>query len=111
MSTAFWLNQIIKFLLLWAAQYLNGQLVHHKGIKVNYTRKINHFLLFFLPMYLDKVLAYEKSFGLFTLGCTLGVMSLIIYIKPVRKRVKVVERMFQSFDRPEDAGPALWDTS
>jgi phytol kinase len=109
MLTAFWLNQIIKFFLLWAIQYGNGLLVHHKGIKVNYTRKINHFFLFFLPMYLDKVIAFEQSFGLFTLGCALGVSSLFIYIEPVRKRIRIVERMFQSFDRPEDRpNTMLW---
>lgn len=109
MISAFWLNQIIKLLLLWAVQYGNGQLVHHKGIKVNYTRKINHFFLFFLPVYLDKVIAFEKSFSLFIIGCIVAVISLIIYVEPVRKRVRIVERMFQSFDRPEDRpNTLLW---
>ena len=32
-----------------------------KGVKVNYTRKINHFTLFFVPMFLDKILPAEPQ--------------------------------------------------
>ena len=108
MLPTFWLNQITKLVLLWAIQYGTGQLVHHKGIRVNYTRKINHFFLFFLPLYLDRVIVYEESFGLLIISCIIAAISLTVYIEPIRKRIRIVERMFQSFDRPEDRPHTLF---
>ena len=102
MFTAFWINTILKLLSLWIISYGTGSLVFYKDVKVNYTRKINHFALFFLPMYFDRVFPYEKSIGLITIGCLIGVFSLIIYIHPVRSRIHFIRRMFLSFDRPED---------
>jgi dolichol kinase len=101
-EAVFLLNQTIKGVLLYLIQYGNGLLVRHRGVKVNYTRKINHFALFFIPMYLDRVFAYENSLGLFVLGSLLVIVTLAIYVKPVRDRVPFIATMFLSFDRPED---------
>jgi hypothetical protein len=46
--------------------YYGGWLVKHYGVKVGYTRKINHFTLFFLPLLVDDLLPYEKSLPLLT---------------------------------------------
>jgi len=102
MISNFWINTIIKLVSLWTINYGTGCLVFHKDIKVNYTRKINHFALFFLPIYLDRIIPYEKSIEFITIGCFVGVVSLIIYIYPVRSRIDIIRRMFLSFDRPED---------
>ena len=83
---------------MFSVQYNCGLLVRHKGVKVNYTRKINHFVLFIVPLYVDRVLAYEETFGLFVLGVFLAILSLLIYIDPVRKRINVFRTMFLSFD-------------
>jgi len=101
-ESVFLLSQAVKGLLLYLIQYGNGLLVRHAGVRVNYTRKINHFALFFIPMYLDRVFAYENSLGLFVLGSFLVIVTLAIYVKPVRERVPFVATMFLSFDRPED---------
>jgi dolichol kinase len=101
-ATVFLFNQLIKALTLYSVQYLTGLLVKHKGVKVNYTRKINHFVLFLVPVYVDRAFAYEESFGYFILGAVAAVISLIIYIEPVRTRIKAISLMFLSFDRPED---------
>lgn len=102
MISAFWLNTTLKFFSLCLISYGTGSLVFHKGVKVNYTRKINHFAMFFLPMILDKIIPYGKSIELFVLSCVLTVCTLLIYIQPVRSRVQIIMRMFLSFDRPED---------
>ena len=102
MMSAFWLNTIIKCLSLWTIAYGTGSLVYYKDVKVNYTRKINHFALFFLPMYLDTIIPYGKSIEFITMGGFLSVLTLIIYISPVRSKVPFIARMFLSFDRPED---------
>ncbi len=98
----FLFNQLIKAILLYSVQYCTGLLVKHKGVKVNYTRKINHFVLFLVPVYVERHFAYEQSFGLFVTGSLLAILSLAIYLEPVRKKVPFISTMFLSFDRPED---------
>lgn len=102
MTGAFWLNTGVKFLSLWALSYGTGNLVFYKDVKVNYTRKINHFALFFLPMYLDRAIPYQQSIGFITLSGFISVLSLILYIDPLRSRIPFIKRMFLAFDRPED---------
>jgi phytol kinase len=100
--TAFWLNTAIKLFLLCIISYGTGSLVFHKDVKVNYTRKINHFALFIIPMVLDRMIPFGRSIETFMLSAILTVATLFIYIQPVRSRVPFVRRMFLSFDRPED---------
>jgi len=102
MLSAFWLNTAVKFFALCLISYGTGSLVFHKDVKVNYTRKINHFAMFFIPMILDSIIPYGKSIELLILSCFLTIWILIIYIQPVRSRVHITRRMFLSFDRPED---------
>ena len=83
-------------------QYSTGLLAEHKNVKVNYTRKINHFLLFLIPILIGRGYAYEESYGLFILGAALAVLKFAFYTKPVRERLPVINTMFSSFDRPED---------
>ena len=40
---------IIIMVILTSVAYASGSLVYYKGVKINYTRKINHFALFFVP--------------------------------------------------------------
>ena len=89
--------------------YASGSLVYYKGVKVNYTRKINHFALFFVPMFLDNILPVDPSIESIIIGSFLSVCSLIIYIKPVRNKSWIIQRLFLSFDRPEDRpNTLLW---
>ncbi|EEG77450.1 diacylglycerol/polyprenol kinase family protein [Dethiobacter alkaliphilus] len=99
---SFLLNQAISLTALCLIQYTNGYLAEHKNVKVNYTRKINHFTLFVIPILLNRGYAYDQSFGLFALGAFLAVFKFIFYIKPIRDRVPFIRTMFSSFDRPED---------
>lgn len=89
-------------------QYLSGLLVRHKGVKVNYTRKINHFALFFIPLFLRQIFPFYDSFDRFILGCALAIVQLIIYIEPIRAKIPLIATMFLSFDRPEDRPHTLW---
>jgi phytol kinase len=102
LETLFVANQATKLLVLYLIQFGCGLLVVHQSIKVNYTRKIIHFCLFLIPLYLDKVFAYERSLGLFMMASAFSVITLIIYIEPMRKRVPFINMMFTAFDRPED---------
>ncbi len=96
------LTQSINVFSLVFIQYVNGLLVIHKNVKVNYTRKINHFLLFFIPIFLNRGYAHEEAFGLYALGAFLAVAKFVFYAKPIRNRISMIRVMFHSFDRPED---------
>jgi dolichol kinase len=106
--TDFALFQVSVLASLVTVQYCAGLLVRHKRIKVNYTRKINHFALFFIPVFLRSVFPHEQSFWRFVAGCVIGTVSLFIYIKPIRDRISIIATMFLSFDRPEDRPNTLW---
>jgi phytol kinase len=103
------LSGIIKLTILLLVQYASGSLVFYKGVKVNYTRKINHFALFFIPMFIDNIIPVQPSIELLIIGSFVAVASLIIYIKPIRTNSRLIQRMFLSFDRPEDRpNTLLW---
>ena len=103
------LSGIIKLTILLLVQYASGSLVFYKGVKVNYTRKINHFALFFIPMFIDNIIPVQPSIELLIIGSFVAITSLIIYIKPIRTNSRLIQRMFLSFDRPEDwPNTLLW---
>ena len=58
---------------LFTIQYCTGLLVRHVGIKVNYTRKINHFALFFVPVFLRSIFPHEPTFLRFIVGCVIAI--------------------------------------
>jgi len=106
--------QIIKTTLYFLVWYCGGLLVLKKGVKVNYTRKINHFSLLFIPFILDMILKASPSTGnestgsmqsdiLFSaLGLLLGLSYLLLFIPPIRNRISILNTAFMSIDRPED---------
>ena len=60
-------------------------------------------------MFLDKFIPVKPSLELLIIGSILAVTGLIIYIKPVRIKSNFIQRMFLSFDRPEDRpNTLLW---
>lgn len=82
-----------------------------QGMRVNYTRKINHFAIFFIPVFVDQQLDSETFTSVVYLSisaaATLGFLA--IFLEPVRKRVPLFQLMFEGFDRPEDRpNTLLW---
>ena len=82
--------------------YVSGRLATHCGVRVNYTRKINHFAIFFLPALLEDLFIFEST--AFTTALSAGVHGLFLasLTKPVRTRSGFSATMFASIDRPED---------
>ena len=72
--------------------------------KVNYTRKINHFAIFFIPVFVDQQFASETFTDVVYLSVSaLGTLGfLVIFLERVRSKVPVFQLMFEGFDRPED---------
>ncbi len=102
MEAAFIMNQAVKFFSIGLIALGCGHLVTWKDVKVNYTRKIMHFSLFFIPIYLDQVIFYEKTLPLIVISCLVFTAILLVYIKPLRERSALISLMFKAFDRPED---------
>ena len=108
MAPQFLLNLLIKVTIVYAVHYINGLLVYHKNVKVNYTRKINHFILYFLPFFLDKILVYKEDEYTFISGCIVTAIILFLFIKPIRNKSNFIKIGFMSFDRPEDRPHTLF---
>ena len=118
----FTIAQFMKFSLYFFVWFIGGLLVLKKGIKVNYTRKINHFSLLFIPYLLDLILkksnasagneSMEGDILFSALGLGLGLLFLLLFLKPFRSRIKILEIAFLSIDRPEDRPHTLlWITT
>lgn len=99
---AYWLHHAVFYVLLFLIHYINGLLVIHHNLKVNYTRKINHFAFFFLPVLLLSVIEYQYSAATFFMDIVCIFVFLTFFIAPARNRIKLLYVMFRSFDRPED---------
>ena len=98
----YWLHHALFYVLLCIIHYVNGQFVIRCHIKVNYTRKINHFAFFFLPVLLLSVIEYSYSAATFLMDIVFALIFLTLFIAPIRNRIKPVQIMFRSVDRPED---------
>lgn len=93
---------LIKALVLFSTQYGTGLLALRYGVRVNYTRKINHFVLFFTDPVLYLLLGTDPEGGQELRIALISLAFFSIYVRPVRARVPVIRTMFASFDRPED---------
>jgi dolichol kinase len=94
----------LKLLLMFFIAYSGGLLVEKLNVRVNYTRKINHLFLFFVPALIDNYWLAKDASGLaLSLNeVVFAFAAFIIFIKPVRDRVSSIATAFSSFDRPED---------
>jgi dolichol kinase len=102
MEHTFLLHVVLQNTSIIAVNFLCGLLVIHKNVKVNCTRKIGHFVLFFIPTLITRLFPYDESFSLFIVRCIIATLIPLIYIKPLRDRVRWIKVGFISFDRPED---------
>ena len=100
--TNFWTLEFIKFVLLLGLSYGLGLAVLNAGIKVNYTRKVLHFFIFFLPVYLESLFPYDADFGTIIVSGTLFLLTIALMVEPVRSRSSLINTAFASIDRPED---------
>lgn len=102
--------QFIKVGMNFTIWYACGLLVLKRGVKTNYTRKIVHFSLLLLPFLMDMFRGQSNgasnesgnNFLLTAIGLFSGLLYLLLFIQPIRNRVKVLNTAFLSVDRPED---------
>jgi dolichol kinase len=99
---AFWYSELVKVPSLYLVALASGVLVRDHRVRVNYTRKINHFALFFLPIFIGRMFNYEAGLGTGFVSASVFLLMLASYTRPVRDRSSLFALMFLSFDRPED---------
>lgn len=85
--------------------YLNGYFMVKKlGVRVNYTRKINHFASFMIPFITDEIVIVENSIINTVWNLLAGVIVHVVLTIPMRKYdfTGALNIMYSSSDRPED---------
>ena len=82
--------------------WLLGKWVVRRGVKVNYTRKLNHLALFLIPIGLAPLLPYAPSPWTISASAAAFLVTTLVFAEPVRSRVPAVATAFASVDRPED---------
>lgn len=98
----FWLNELLKTVVLYGAAYLLGLWVVKRGIRVNYTRKIFHFVLFFFPLFLADHLPFQASVTTTLLSGLMFLLCIGTFVQPLRARSIFLSTAYAAIDRPED---------
>lgn len=114
----FLINFLIKTGIYFTIMYLTGLLVLKKGVKVNYTRKINHFSLLAVP-FLQGIISRSPppsggtgDYIMQIIGLLSGLLFFALFLKPIRERVGIFNTAFRGIDRPEDRPYTLiWITT
>ncbi len=96
------IQEFLRMAMLAIANYLGGLAVRHWRVKVNYTRKIFHFVLFGTPFLLQPFYPFENTWwsSAITLSFLLG--YLLVVLEPIRRRISFFDICFAAVDRPED---------
>lgn len=100
-------NQLTEFLFIHLLALVLGLVVTRYNFRVNYSRKVMHFFIFFSPYLIERIFPYEQSVTSQVTIAIVGLATLAIYVKPLRNNVRIVHRMFATFDRPEDRPHSL----
>ena len=97
-------STVAKGFALTAVMLSTGVLARYFNVKVNYTRKINHFAIFFLPVFIDQQFNAETftDFIYLAISAMITTASLLAFYEPIRKAILPFQLMFEGFDRPED---------
>jgi dolichol kinase len=114
----FWLEQVAKTFVMCAVSCFGGALCRYfcdtdelgyiitnksSAFKVNYTRKLQHFAAYLVPLLLRTKAAASVPGPLsLAWGNWFTMLSFLILIKPIRERFSIVMIQFNSLDRPED---------
>jgi phytol kinase len=97
-------STVAKAIALGPTMLLTGALARYSNLKVNYTRKINHFAIFFLPVFIDQQFNAETftDFIYLAISAIITTLSLLAFYEPIRTFFPPFQLMFEGFDRPED---------
>ncbi len=99
----------IKKMIIYASYviiaWLNGKFLKGKlDMKVNYTRKINHILIWFIPPAVDAMIQVDETFLSSTWNVFAAFSIHLLFMLPIRNLDKTgfINTIFSTIDRPED---------
>jgi len=97
-------STIAKGIALGTTMLLTGALARYLSVKVNYTRKINHFAIYYLPVFIDIQFNAETFTDVryLAISAIITTLSLLAFYEPIRNFFPPFQLMFDGFDRPED---------
>jgi len=98
----FWIGELLKVVVFFATTFALGRCLVEKGVKVNYTRKIFHFVFFFFPIYLSSALPFEPSTYKTLISGGVLLICLGVLWKPIRDGSNFLKTAYSAIDRPED---------
>lgn len=114
----FWLYLIPKFVGIMCISIVGGLLCRYfcvvdemgyvmttttSSFKVNYTRKLQHFAAYFIPLAIKPGVECHCNGPLeLAWGDFVTMLGFLVLIKPLRERVMVLMLQFNALDRPED---------
>ena len=98
----FWIGEGVKVIVFFALTFALGKWLVQRGVKVNYTRKIFHFVFFFFPVLTVSVFPYEFSIKLIFLSGAVLLACLSLMYQPIREKSKFLSTAYSYIDRPED---------
>ncbi|MGE0809704.1 MAG: hypothetical protein AB7N69_03690 [Immundisolibacter sp.] len=98
----FWLNELLKAIVLYGSAYFLGLWVIRRGVRVNYTRKIFHFILFFCPLFLADHLPFQASVTTTLLSGLMFLLCIGTFVRPLRAKSAFLSTAYAAIDRPED---------
>ncbi len=96
------MSEMLMLAIFYATTYLLGVAVKSYQVRVNYTRKVIHFMLFFAPSFLSVYFPYEKTLYSIIGSCFFFLGYLATLAAPFRSRVPALATGFAAIDRPED---------
>jgi len=93
--------------------FLGGLVVLNWHVKVNYTRKIQHFCAYLIPLAAEgreqpAVSNIWQTLLLMWWSYWFTLMSFTVFVYPLRTRFRILDIMFASLDRPEDRPNTLY---
>lgn len=103
----FCLTQGLTHVLQLLLGVLLGRRVRAGQMRVHDTRKVMHFCLFLAPVAIGAVLQHERTPIVFALSGLSFLISLLVLVEPIRRRVPLLETAFAAIDRPEDRPHSL----
>ena len=110
--SAWIVNEVLRVAALYATAWLLGRWVLARGARVNYTRKILHFVLFFVPLALADWIPYPASIATVVGSGLVFVACIASFALPLRSRSDFLSTAYASIDRPEDRPHTLvWITT
>ena len=104
------IKKSILYVIIIAITWFNGYVLVGKfNVRVNYTRKINHMLVWSFPFIIDEIYEYHDETISLIWNMYFAMICMVLWMEPTRRFdcTNILENTFKSLDRPEDRPNSL----